>query len=156
MSAALKRRFNFETVRPLTDRAFEVELISHQLAAALGDQAGAACGSTATCSSCWSPRSRTCGAGGRPTACRSKAPETVMSTAEAVNVAHAAALEARYLGTGAVTGAGIARQLAGVALKDSAEDAARLRYYVDTVVRERARTDARWREFLGAATDLWG
>ena len=53
-------------------------------------------------------------------------------------------------------GAGIARQLAGVALKDSAEDASRLRYYVDTVVRERARTDARWREFLGAATDLWG
>ena len=79
-----------------------------------------------------------------------------MSTAEAVYVAHAAALEARYLGTGAVTGAGIARQLAGVVLKDSAEDAARLRYYVDTVVRERARTDARWREFLGAATDLWG
>ena len=65
-------------------------------------------------------------------------------------------LEARYLGTGTVTGAGIARQLAGAALKDSAEDATRLRYYVDTVVRERARTDARWREFLGAATDLWG
>ena len=69
-------------------------------------------------------------------------------------MAHAAALEARYLGTGTVTGAGIARLLAGVALKDSAEDATRLRYYVDTVVRERARSDARWREFLGAALAL--
>ena len=27
MSAALKRRFNFETVRPISDRAFEAELI---------------------------------------------------------------------------------------------------------------------------------
>ena len=80
-----------------------------------------------------------------------------MSTAEAVNVAHAAGARGRATSaTAAVTRREIARQLAGVALKDSAEDAARLRHYVDTVVRERARTDARWREFLGAATDLWG
>jgi len=155
MSAALKRRFNFETVRPLTDRAFEVELISHQLAAALGDQAERVRVDRDVLDLLVTAFQDL--RGGRTSdGVPVKTPETVMSTAEAVNVAHAAALEARYLGSGTVTGAGIARQLAGVALKDSAEDATRLRYYVDTVVRERARTDARWREFLGAATDLWG
>ena len=35
MSAALKRRFNFETVRPIADRAFEAELIAQALASRL-------------------------------------------------------------------------------------------------------------------------
>ena len=37
MSAALKRRFNFETVRPIADRAFEAELIARALDAELGE-----------------------------------------------------------------------------------------------------------------------
>ena len=84
-----------------------------------------------------------------------KRPETVMSTAEAVNVAVAASLEARYLGDGTVTAAEVARQVAGVALKGEDEDARRLRHYVDNVVRERARTDARWKAFFTAAEPLW-
>ena len=39
MSAALKRRFNFETVRPIADRAFEAELIARALDAELGPSA---------------------------------------------------------------------------------------------------------------------
>ena len=84
-----------------------------------------------------------------------KRPETVMSTAEAVNVAIAASLEARYLGDGTVTAGQVARQVGGVALKGDEEDARRLRHYVDNVVRERARSDARWKDFLTAAGDLW-
>ena len=48
-----------------------------------------------------------------------------------------------------------ARQVGGVALKGDEEDARRLRHYVDNVVRERARSDARWKDFLTAAGDLW-
>ncbi len=70
-----------------------------------------------------------------------------MSTAEAVNVAIAASLEARYLGDGTVTAGQVARQVGGVALKGDEEDARRLRHYVDNVVRERARSDARWKDF---------
>ena len=84
-----------------------------------------------------------------------KRPETVMSTAEAVNVAVAAALEARYFGNGTMTPAEVARQLVGVALKDNQEDASRLRYYMDTVVRERARRDSGWKIFQSAASATW-
>ncbi|GHH66340.1 ATP-binding protein [Promicromonospora soli] len=158
MSAALKRRFSFETVAPVRDRAFEIELVQRQLEAELGPGSGSGgdrpevpldvlevlvtvfqdlrTGSTRE---------------GAPV----KRPETVMSTAEAVNVAVAASLEARYLGDGTVTAAEVARQIAGVALKGEEEDARRLRHYVDNVVRERARNDKRWKAFFTAAEPLW-
>ena len=152
MSAALKRRFNFETVRPLTDRAFEAELITRALEAELGPQrapmspevldvlvtafADLRTGSTAS---------------GVPV----KRPDAVMSTAEAVNVGVAASMSARYLGDGRVHAADIARQLIGVVLKGEAEDARRMNFYVDSVVRERARTSAHWKDFFSAAQGLW-
>ena len=84
-----------------------------------------------------------------------KRPDAVMSTAEAVNVGVAASMSARYLGDGAVRSADIARQLVGVALKGEAEDARRMRFYIDSVVRERARASAHWKDFLAAAQGLW-
>ena len=152
MSSALKRRFNFETVRPLTDRAFEAQLITRALEAELGPQrapmspevldvlvtafADLRTGSTAS---------------GAPV----KRPDAVMSTAEAVNVGVAASMSARYLGDGRVRAADIARQLIGVVLKGEAEDARRMNFYVDSVVRERARTSAHWKDFFTAAQGLW-
>ena len=49
----------------------------------------------------------------------------------------------------------VARQLVGVALKGEEEDARRMRFYVDSVVRERARTSAHWKDFFTAAQGLW-
>jgi len=154
MSAALKRRFNFETVHPIADRAFEVRLVEEQLAAELGpirseitfDRSVVELLVTAFA------ELRT---GVTADGTNVKSPETVMSTAEAVNVAYAAALDARYLGTGVVTPAEIARQLAGVALKDNPEDAKRLRFYVDNVIRERSRRDPLWKQFFTAAAEFW-
>ena len=152
MSAALKRRFNFETVRPIADRAFEAELIASALDSELGEQrvpmnpkvldvlvtvfADLRTGTTVT---------------GTPV----KRPETVMSTAEAVNVGVAASLSARYLGDGAVRASDIARQLVGVALKGQDEDAKRMRFYIDSVVRERAASSTDWTDFLTASQGLW-
>ena len=152
MSSALKRRFNFETVRPIADRAFEAELIASALDSELGEQcvpmspkvldvlvtvfADLRTGTTAT---------------GTPV----KRPETVMSTAEAVNVGVAASLSARYLGDGAVQASDIARQLVGVALKGQDEDAKRMRFYIDSVVRERAAFSTDWKDFLTASQGLW-
>ena len=84
-----------------------------------------------------------------------KRPETVMSTAEAVNVGVAASLSARYLGDGTVRASDIARQMVGVALKGEDEDATRIRFYLDSVVRERAESSAEWRDFLVASQGLW-
>ena len=152
MSSALKRRFNFETVRPIADRAFEAELIASALDTELGEQrvpmspkvldvlvtvfADLRTGTTAT---------------GTPV----KRPETVMSTAEAVNVGVAASLSAHYLGDGAVRASDIARQLVGVALKGQDEDAKRMRFYIDSVVRERAASSTDWKDFLTASQGLW-
>ena len=152
MSSALKRRFNFETVRPIADRAFEAELIASALDTELGEQrvpmspkvldvlvtvfADLRTGTTTS---------------GTPV----KRPETVMSTAEAVNVGVAASLSARYLGDGAVRASDIARQLVGVALKGQDEDAKRMRFYIDSVVRERAASSTDWKDFLTASQGLW-
>jgi hypothetical protein len=78
-----------------------------------------------------------------------------MSTAEAVNVAYAAALEACYFGDGKLRPREIANQLQGVVLKDNADDLKRVQHYFDTVVRERARRDDQWKAFRDAARTLW-
>ncbi|MDR1711046.1 MAG: AAA family ATPase [Propionibacteriaceae bacterium] len=155
MSAALKRRFNFETVHPIKDRAFEIELVSRQLDEGLGaERANVKIDRKVVELLVTAFRDLRSGTTAEGTAI--KRPETVMSTAEAVNVALAAALESRYLGDGTLTATQVAHQFVGVALKDNAEDAKRLRFYVDTVVRERARSDRDWKVFQSAATALWG
>jgi hypothetical protein len=154
MSAALKRRFNFETVHPIADRNFEVELVIRQLNLELGGQREKVRFERDVVELLVTAfRDLRSGTTAEGTAI--KRPETVMSTAEAVNVAVASALEAHYLGDGTVTPTEIAHQLVGVALKDNTEDAKRLRFYVDTVVRERARRDKAWKAFQTAAAKLW-
>ena len=74
-----------------------------------------------------------------------------MSTAEAVNVFHTAALETAYLNDSRLSGAHIARQLQGVVLKDSPDDGKRLRAYIDHIVKERAGRSGPWKEFYQAA-----
>ncbi|GAB3169102.1 AAA family ATPase [Myceligenerans halotolerans] len=154
MSAALKRRFSFETVAPVRDRGFEIELVERQLAAELGapgDRPAVPRDVLEVLVTVFQELRSGTTRDGAPV----KRPETVMSTAEAVNVAVAASLEARYLGDGRVTAAEVARQVAGVALKGDEEDARRLRHYVDNVVRERARKDKGWKAFFDAAEVLW-
>ncbi len=154
MSAALKRRFNFETVRPIRDQVFETELITAQLKRELGEHVGNIVIKpeviTLLVTTFQELRAGTTKEG-----TSIKTPDAVMSTAEAVNIAYAAALEARYLGNGTLTSGGIARQLLGVVLKDNADDQRRMRHYVDTVVRERARKDSEWKAFFDVAKDLW-
>ena len=152
MSAALKRRFNFETVRPIADRAFEAELITRALEAELGpDRAPMSPEVLDVLVTVFADLRTGATASGSPV----KRPDAVMSTAEAVNVGVAASMSACYFGDGTVRAADVARQLVGVALKGEAEDARRMRFYVDSVVRERARASAHWKEFLAASQGLW-
>lgn len=153
MSAALKRRFNFETVRPIADRAFEAELITRALDTELGqDRAHMSPEVLDLLVTAFADLRTGSTQSGTPV----RRPETVMSTAEAVNVGLAASMSAHYLGGGVVTGGDIARQLMGVALKGEEEDASRMRLYVDSVVRERARHHEAWKDFLSEAQGLWG
>ena len=154
MSSALKRRFNFETVRPIRDHQFEVELILAQLQRELADGEG----------SVEVPRDvvsllvttfQELRAGVTQDGTAIKSLDAVMSTAEAVNVAYAAALQARHFNDGHLTVREIAGQLQGVIVRDSTDDTKRVRHYFDTVVRERGKRDTQWKVFHEAARSLW-
>jgi MoxR-like ATPase len=150
MSSALKRRFNFETVQPLADPGLERELILSQLSERLPEETSRAALSpsvldviVATFQELRTGRSRE--------GLQIARPEAVMSTAEAVNVAHASLLEATYLGPSAVTGQHVANQLRGVVLKDNPEDGKKFRAYVEHVAKPRAEGHPAWRAFYEAA-----
>ncbi len=136
MSSALKRRFNFETVRPISDSKLERELILSQtdrLLAATGLDIETPPDVVDLLVTVFNElRSGTTAEGivvEKPTA--------VMSTAEAVSINYAASLEAAYLGDGTPNGRQIGRQLIGTVLKDNPDDESKLRHYFDAVVKKR-------------------
>jgi MoxR-like ATPase len=153
MSSALKRRFNFETVHPIADPAFEQELVLRQLAERLGP-AGVTVHGERDVADVLVRVFQDLRTGRTAEGASLNRPDAVMSTAEAVNVLHAAALEAAYLDDGRLSAAHVARQLQGVVLKDSPEDGKRLRAYIDHIVKERAGRSGPWKEFYQAARSL--
>ena len=153
MSSALKRRFNFETVHPIRDARMERELIVSQLEERVPDAAQrAALGPEVL--DLIVATFQELRLGRTPDGVQIARPEAIMSTAEAVNVAHASLIDAAYLGPVAVSGAHIANQLQGVVLKDNPEDGKKLRAYVEHVAKPRAETHAEWRAFYDAARRL--
>lgn len=153
MSSALKRRFNFETVHPIADAAFEKELVLKQLAERL-TAADVRVEGTQDVAELLVRTFQDLRTGRTPEGASLNRPDAVMSTAEAVNVMHAAALEAAFLGDGRISGAHVARQIQGVILKDEAEDGKKFKAYVDHIVKDRAGRSGPWRDFYQAARAL--
>ncbi|TCM61804.1 dynein-related subfamily AAA family protein [Acinetobacter calcoaceticus] len=153
MSAALKRRFNFETVKPIADREFEIQLVNLQLKQQLAELYKELNVQPAVIELLVTifNELRT---GQSLQGANLKTPDAVMSSAEAVNVAHAAGLQAIYLGDGTLRAEHIAQQLLGVVFKDNPEDNKRFAYYIDTVVKERARQDQDWKAFYEASREF--
>ncbi len=119
MSAALKRRFNFETVPPIAEKRFELELVLQQarvLLATAGAQAAVEPDVIDVLVTTFMDLRK----GRTEEGTVVEKPSTAMSTAEAVSVAFAAALDAWYLGDGKLHGGHLAKQLVGTVLKDSA------------------------------------
>lgn len=150
MSSALKRRFNFETVLPIADAAFEKALVSQQLAERMAEHGQAAAPADDVLDLLVTVF-RDLRQGKLEDGTAVAAPKAVMSTAESVNIAHAATLDATYLDSGAVSGRHLARQLQGVVFKDDPEDARKLASYIDLVARDRARKSSVWKDFYDAA-----
>jgi len=138
MSAALKRRFNFETVRPIGDLDMEIGLVERE--------AGKMLARSKVKSDL--PRDviellvtafQELRAGESREGVRLERPSTALSTAEAVGVAYAAGLHAYYYGDGKVRPADVVQHLSGAVVKDSTDDLPRLSAYFELVVRERAK-----------------
>jgi MoxR-like ATPase len=150
MSSALKRRFNFETVHPISNAEFEKELISKQLTEKLAEHNIKPAMNDDTLNVLVSVF-RDLRTGKTSDGATVAVPNSVMSTAEAVNVAFAASLDAAYLDDQALSGRHIARQLSGVVFKDDAEDARKLQAYIDHIAKVRAKKSKAWKAFYTAA-----
>lgn len=147
MSAALKRRFNFETVRPIRDHAREVALVQQQSDAALA-AAGLAVRIPGDLTDVLVTAFHELRTGRSADGTPVEQLSTAMSTAEAVSVAVTAGLRSAWFSGGAPTGADLVEALVGTALKDETEDLSKLRSYFSRAVAPR--TGQRWQELYAA------
>jgi MoxR-like ATPase len=157
MSAALKRRFDFETVFPILDFERELRWCRQSSARLLaqqrhpGDRARARARAAgvapfATCAARrWPGGKRQRQRGGDGAMDKLTA---VMSTAEAVNVAHAVGVRAWFLEQREGNPADLVDCIAGTVVKDNADDRAKLRRYFEQKAAKRA--GAHWRAYYEA------
>lgn len=153
MSSALKRRFNFETVRPIGDRRLETQLVKSQTEALLR-HSQVEVDFSADVLELLVTAFQDLRNGVTVEGLIVEKTTAVMSSAEAVAVGYAASLDAHYFGSGTVSGEHIARQLIGTVLKDNADDGKKLRHYFDVVVKQRAQRQPEWRSVLEARKEL--
>lgn len=151
MSAALKRRFNFETVQPIASLAEEMALVQRETDRLL-ERAGIPVSL---------PREMTellvttfhelrNGQSGEGQALEQLT--TAMSTAEAISTGYAAGLHAWYYEQGEAQARHLVQHLIGTALKDSPEDGRKLRHYFNHAVKGRA--GKAWKSYYEAREGL--
>jgi MoxR-like ATPase len=146
MSSALKRRFNFETVAPLADKAMELRLVKDQTEALLREsEVKVECPNEVLDLLVTTFNDLRHGRTEEGTVVEK--PSTVMSTAEAVAVSHSAALDAAYFGNGRLESGHVARQILGTVLKDNPDDLKKLKHYFDVVVKARGKGSKAWQQF---------
>jgi len=155
MSSALKRRFNFETVAPLADKAMELRLVKEQTEALLRES-GVKIECPPDVLELLVTTFNDLRQGRTEEGTVVEKPSTVMSTAEAVAVSHSAALDAAYFGNGRLESGHVARQILGTVLKDNPDDLQKLRHYFDVVVKARGKGSKTWQQFYEAKKWLRG
>ena len=151
MSAALKRRFNFETVQPIGTLGEELALVQREtdlLLARSGIPQGLPAAMTELLVTTFHELRTGHSAEGQAL----EQLTTAMSTAEAVSTGYAAGLHAWYIDRAAVEPRHLVQHLIGTALKDSVDDGKKLRHYFNHIVK--ARSNAAWKAYYEARTYL--
>ena len=152
MSAALKRRFDFETVFPILDYDQELALVEEASAKLLARSNIPRTVPAPVLELLVSTfRDLRGGPGGAGGAAMDRL-NAVMSTAEAVNVAHAVGVRAWFLEQRDGTPADLVDCIAGTVVKDDADDRAKLRRYFEQKVAGRA--GGHWRAYFEARNRL--
>jgi MoxR-like ATPase len=146
MSAALKRRFNFETVFPIPDLDTELALVATESAELLR-RSGVPVNQRRDVLEVLVTTFRELRDG-------TDRLSTVLSTAEAVSVAHAVGLRGWYLRGESGSAEDVVECLAGTAAKDSPDDLAKVRRYLEHDVAKRR--GGAWRELHRARLRLPG
>lgn len=153
MSAALKRRLNFETVFPIPEFETELALVKAASAREL-DKAGVPSPPPDDLLKMLVLAFRELRTGETADGHALDRMSTVLSTAECVAVATSLGVRAHFLGGGQATAADLLDAIAGAAVKDDAEDRKRLRRYLEQRVARR--TGLRWKELHAARGRLGG
>lgn len=153
MSAALKRRLNFETVPPITDAKREIELVRSRAQALLSES-----GTTGTIDTrlleILITTFRDLREGRTAEGWNVERPAAVMSTAEAVTVATAITRQGAFFPAQRDPVSLLPGYLLGVVLKDNQEDRERLFAYWDGPIRRRGEKDPLWKRMYDCRTVL--
>ncbi|MCK6488305.1 MAG: AAA family ATPase [Planctomycetes bacterium] len=156
MSAALKRRFNFEVVPPIASAADECALVRAQATALLA-RTGADMPLDAAVVEALVTAFRDLRDGRSAEGWAVEKPGTVMSTAECVAAAAAIARQTAYFPSQRDPLSLVPGHLLGTVLKDEPDDRGRLLAYWDSVVRRRAEAGARtWQRLAELRGELEG
>jgi MoxR-like ATPase len=153
MSAALKRRFNFETVFPIPDFQVEMELVRDETKRLL-ERSGIPTMISGDVLELLVTTFRELRAGQTVDGQAMERLSVPMSTAEAVSVAHAVGVRSYYLHGADATPGDLVECLVGAAVKTESEDVARLRRYFEQRVSKGE--GAHWRAYYEARHRLPG
>lgn len=142
MSAALKRRFNFEVIAPISEHDREVELVQRQSKALL-EESGVPSTVDEGLLDILVTTFRDLRDGRTVEGWSVEKPGTVMSTAEAVAIAASIGRQAAYFPSDIDPLSLLPGHLLGVVLKDEEADRGRLLAYWDSVIQRRAKSGGR-------------
>jgi MoxR-like ATPase len=156
MSAALKRRFNFETVAPIADLARETDLVRRRAGQILAE-AGKQLAVDDAVVEALVTVFRDLRAGRTVEGWAVERPTSVMSTAEAVAVASSLGLANAYFPSERDLAGLLPEYLLGVVMKDEPKDRGKLLAYWDGAVKRRAEGEARlWKQLYERRARLEG
>jgi len=146
MSAALKRRFNFETVPPIASLTQEMDLVQRETDRLL-ERSNIPTRLTHDLTELLVTTFHELRGGKTADGKALEQLSSVLSTAEAVSVGYAAAIHAYYYNGGSLRPDHLVHGLLGSALKDTPEDIQKLRHYFNHVVQGRK---GLWQDFYAA------
>src|SRR5262245_31979684 len=147
MSAALKRRFNFETVQPIADLGEEMALVQRETDRLL-ERAGVPVGLPPPMTELLVTTFHELRNGQSGEGQALEQLTTAMSTAEAISTGYAAGLHAWYYDEAQAQARHLVQHLIGTALKDAPDDLRKLRHYFNHAVK--GREGKAWKSYYEA------
>ncbi len=149
MSSALKRRFNFETVKPIGNVKMEAQIIEAQ-AHNLLLHSGIDIPIEREVVELLATTFMELRTGKTKEGYKIDIPQSVMSTAEAVSVYVQSAMTSYYYEDGSVTMDRLVQNMLGTVAKEDEKDLGALKTYFSRVVKERAGQDRMWAAYYEA------
>ncbi|MFD1888192.1 ATP-binding protein [Paenibacillus wenxiniae] len=149
MSSALKRRFNFETIKPIGNVKMEAQIIAAQ-AHNLLLHSGIDIPIEREVVELLATTFMELRTGKTKEGYKIDIPQSVMSTAEAVSVYVQSAMTSYYYEDGGVTMDRLVQNMLGTVAKEDEKDLGALKTYFSRVVKERAGQDTMWAAYYEA------